>query len=243
MNRPLAAALVLGLAATAATLARSQAEPQRGSFADDFDAGLCVGRCPNAPWAIKQEVRGTVRTAPAPGRPGQALLARAEPKAGGVAKADVVARLAPLAPGTRLAIAFDLRIPAGTPLNSLQLVDLECASCGEGGNPGIRLYLRHGRLRIDRSKIGIEHAWTREDASALRHDRWHRIVWQVHLGAGEDGQARVLLDGREVLSARGATLASLPRLAADRVQIGITANSNPVPATAWFDNVRVTVTR
>ncbi|MCD2324336.1 polysaccharide lyase [Sphingomonas sp. IC-56] len=242
MKRALAAVVVVGLAAGAATLARSQAQPQRGSFADNFDAGLCVGSC-GGPWAIKQEVRGTVRTAPAPGRPGQALLARAAPKSGGVAKADVVARLTPLSAGTRMTIAFDLRVPTGTPLDSLQLVDLECASCGEGGNPGIRLYLRRGRLRIDRSKIGIQHAWTRDDAQALIHDRWHRIVWQVRLGAGDDGQTRVTLDGNEVLAARGATLASLPRLAVDRVQIGITANSNPVPATAWFDNVRVTVSR
>lgn len=243
MKRALTAVVVVGLAAGAATLARSQAQPQRGSFADDFDAGLCVGNCADAPWAIRQEVRGTVRAAPAPGRPGQALLARAQPKTSGVAKADVVARLTPLPPGTRVTVAFDLRVPAGTPLDSLQLVDLECAACGEAGNPGIRLYLRRGRLRIDRSKIGIEHAWTRDDAQTLSHDRWHRITWQVRLGAGDDGQTRVTLDGNEVLAARGATLASLPRLAVDRVQIGITANSNRVPATAWFDNVRVTVAR
>ncbi|MBB5710977.1 heparin lyase I family protein [Sphingomonas xinjiangensis] len=243
MNRPRIALLVLGVAACAAAFAQSQAEPQRGSFADDFDNGLCVGRCPGAPWAIKQEVRGTVRAAPAPGRPGQALLARAAPKSGGVAKADVVARLMPLPPGTRVTIAFDLRIPAGTPLNSLQLVDLECATCGEGGNPGIRLYLRRGRLRIDRSKIGIQHAWARYDAQPLNQDRWHHIIWQVRLGAGDDGHTRVTLDGNEVLAARGATLANLPRLAVDRVQIGITANSNQIPAMAWFDNVRVTVSR
>ena len=158
MNRPRLALLVFAVAACAAALAHSQTEPQRGSFADDFDRGLCVGNCPDAPWAIKQEVRGSVRAAPAPGRPGQVLLARAAPKAGGVAKADVVARLAPLPPGTDITIAFDLRVPATTPLDSLQLVDLECATCGEGGNPGIRLYLRRGRLRVDRSKIGIAHA-------------------------------------------------------------------------------------
>lgn len=210
---------------------------------DDFERGRCVGACPGAAWAITQEENGRVRVLRAPGRPGQALLAEAGPKRGRVAKADVVARTRFLPAGTLVTIAFDLRIPAGAPLNSLQLVDVECATCGEGGNPGVRLYLRHGRLRIDRSKIGVRHAWTRADAPRLAADRWHRIVWQLRLGAGEDGAARVTLDGREVLRAAGATLAPLPRPGADRVQIGITANSNPVPARAWFDNVTVTAAR
>lgn len=225
----------------AGVASRSSAQPDLASFADDFDRGLCVGRCAASPWAIAQQVRGTVRAAPAPARAGLALLARAEPKTDGVAKADVVARLRPVGVGRRISVAFDLRVPAGTPLNSLQLVDLECATCGEGGNPGIRLYLRRGRLRVDRSKIGIEHAWTRDDAPTLANDRWHHIVWQVRIAADGSGATRVTLDGHEVLAARGATAADLPRVAVDRVQIGITANSNPVPATAWFDNVRVDV--
>jgi hypothetical protein len=96
-------------------------------------------------------------------------------------------------------------------------------------------------LRVDRSKIGIEHAWTRDDSPTLANDHWHHIVWQVRVAADGSGATRVLLDGHEVLAARGATAADLPRVAIDRVQIGITANSNPVPATAWFDNVRVDV--
>ncbi|SEL91620.1 hypothetical protein SAMN05216382_2921 [Sphingomonas palmae] len=241
--RRLATLLALGIAAIAGTtlIQRSAAQGDRVTFSDDFDRGLCVGRCAASPWAIAQQVRGRVRAAPAPDRSGLALLAKAGAKTDGVAKADVVARLRPIGPGRRLTVAFDLRISAGTPLNSLQLVDLECASCGEGGNPGIRLYLRRGRLRVDRSKIGVAHAWTRDDAPALANDRWHHIEWQVRVAADDRGAVRVLLDGRDVLVARGATAAALPRVAVDRVQIGITANSNPVPATAWFDNVRVDV--
>ena len=233
--------LVTGALIAGVVASRSTAQSDLASFADDFDRGLCVGRCAASPWSIAQQIRGSVRAAPAPARAGLALLAQAEPKADGVSKADVVARLRPVGAGHRISIAFDLRVPAGTPLNSLQLVDLECATCGEGGNPGIRLYLRRGRLRVDRSKIGVEHAWTRDDAPTLANDRWHHIVWQVRVSAGGDGESRVLLDGQEVLAARGATAADLPRVAVDRVQIGITANSNPVPATAWFDNVRVVV--
>ena len=232
-----------GLSAVAVAAALAAAPAPLADFVEDFERGLCLGRCAGAHFAIVQQVRGRVRVLPAPARAGRALLAEAGPKAGGqVAKADVVARFARLPAGTRVRVAFDLRLPAGTPRNSLQLVDLECATCGEGGNPGIRLYLRRGRLRVDRSKIGVAHAWTRDDAPQLRAGTWHRIRWDVTLDA-QDGATRVTLDGQEVLAARGATLAQLPIEGADRVQIGITANSNPVPAQAWIDNVAVTIAR
>lgn len=225
----------LSMAAVAAAFAATSAP--LGGFAEDFERGLCLGRCAGARFVIAQQVRGRVRVLPAPARAGRALLAEAGPKAGGsVAKADVVARFARLPAGTRVSVAFDLRVPAATPRDSLQLVDLECATCGEGGNPGIRLYLRRGRLRIDRAKIGVAHAWTRDDAPQLRPDTWHRIRWDVLLEA-RAGATRVWLDGREVLAAHGATLAALPLPGVDRLQIGITANSNTVPARLWIDDV------
>lgn len=218
------------------------AGPSSGGFVEDFEHDMRIGQ--GGRWALAQQINGRVRLVPAPARSGRALLATAGPKRGEtVAKADLVARVATMPAGTQLSIAFDLRIPAASPRDSLQLVDVECAICGESGNPGIRLYLRRGRLRIDRAKIGIRHAWTRDDAPVLAPDRWHRITWQLRLDPGEAGAARVLLDGREVLAARGATLADTPRIGADRVQIGITANSNAVPAMAWFDNIAVTVRR
>lgn len=202
-------------------------------FTDDFERGLSA-------WTLAQQVAGRVTTAPAPDRHGRALRADAGPKAGGrVAKADVVARIAPVGRGDRIRVAFDLRVPAGFPRDSLQLLDLECATCGEGGNPGIRLYLRRGRLRIDRAKLGIRHAWVSNDAPALEADRWYRIIWDLTVSDRADGNARVTLDGRVVLSATGVTA----RAHVDRVQIGITANSNAVPARAYFDDVAVAISR
>lgn len=211
------------------------------TFSEDFERPV---RLDAAPWALAQQVNGRVERTRAPQRRGHAMLATTGPKRGGtVAKADLVARPAMMPAGTHLTVAFDIRIPTGSPRNSLQLVDIECATCGERGNPGVRLYLRHGRLRVDRAKIGIKHAWTRDDAPALTPDRWHRISWQLRLDAGDRGTSRVLLDGREVLSSTGATLAPLPRIGADRIQIGITANSNPIPARAWFDDIVVAIRR
>jgi hypothetical protein len=137
-------------------------------------------------------------------------------------------------------------VPEGAPLNSIHLVDIECASCGEEGNPGIRLYLRHGRLRVDRAKIGVRDAWTNDAAPQLRHGRWHRIELDVTAGFETAGSVRARLDGATVLEAQGDTIrrplgGAAP--GADRIQIGLTASSNAVPAVAWFDNVAVTIRR
>ena len=199
------------------------------SIADSFDAGIAKT------W-VRQEVDGTLDTVPAPGRPGRALRARAAPKRGPVTKAAVIARTAPIMTGQHVRVTFDLYVPTGTPINSLQLVDLECATCGEGGNPGIRLYLRRGRLRIDRSKIGIARAWMDDSAPVLAAQRWYRIGLEVLVG--ERGSARVTLNGRQVLAGEGATV--LPGADhVDRVQIGVTANSNAMPATLLIDDVAI----
>jgi hypothetical protein len=137
-------------------------------------------------------------------------------------------------------------VPEGAPLNSIHLLDIECASCGEEGNPGIRLYLRRGRLRVDRAKIGVPHAWTNDTAAQLRNGRWHRIEMDVTAGFGSAGGVRVRLDGNSVLEARGDTIlrpSNGATAGADRIQIGITANSNVVPAVAFFDDVAVTIRR
>lgn len=201
------------------------------ALSDDFEHGL-------SRWSLTQQIDGQVATVPVPD--GHALQADAGPKQGDrVAKADVVARIAPVPRGGTIRVAFDLRIPAGFPRDSLQIVDLECATCGEGGNPGIRLYLRRGRLRIDRSKLGIAHAWADDDAPVLAADRWYRVRWDLTASDRDTGSARVTLDGRPVLTATGVTA----RTHIDRVQIGITANSNPFPARVLIDNVAIGISR
>jgi hypothetical protein len=220
------------------------AAPAPDRFADDFERGLCLGGCRGWNWASSQQIDGSL--AVVAGRGGKLL--RAETKARGqrVPKAALIARPAKLAPGATARIGFSLMVPQGAPLNSIHLVDLECASCGIDGNPGIRLYLRHGRLRIDRAKIGVRDAWTNDRAPQLRHGRWHRVELDVTAGFGAAGQVRVRLDGRTVLEARGDTIIrpeAGQAAGADRIQIGLTASSNAGPATAWLDDVAVTILR
>jgi hypothetical protein len=212
-------------------------------LAEDFERGLCVAPCRGAAWAFAQQVEGELDLVTAQGR-GRVLRARTGPRQDRVPKAALVARPPKAEPGERVSVAFDLLIPEGAPRNSVHLVDIECASCGEEGNPGIRLYLRDGRLRIDRSKIGERHAWTNGDAPALQAGRWHRIALDVLLG--ERGTARVRLDGETVLEGEGATILAARRgydAGADRIQIGLTASSNAVPALAYFDSIRIDVSR
>lgn len=234
--------MILFALSAAAALAQARAESP-SLIQDDFQRGLCVAPCRGPGWAFAQIVDGDLEAVTS-GRGDAALRARVGPRAGRVPKAAIVARPAKARPGDTVRVRFDLMVPEGAPLNSVHLVDIECASCGVGGNPGIRLYLRNSRLRIDRSKIGVRHAWTADDAPQLRHGAWHRIELDVLLG--EQGAAAARLDGRTVLEGRGATTVVAEGGAepgADRVQIGITASSNEVPAVAYFDNVRVEVLR
>lgn len=214
------------------------------AFSDSFERGICLGSCRGWNWASSQQIDGRLDVVP--GRGGKVLRARTGGRGERVPKAALIARPAKIAPRETVQVAFDLMVPQGAPLNSIHLVDLECARCGEGGNPGIRLYLRHGRLRIDRSKIGHFPTWSDNDATSIGHGRWHRIQLEIRTGFGDSGRAQVQLDGKTVLTGRGDTIIRPERGAApgaDRIQIGLTANSNAGPAVAYFDNVRVTVGR
>lgn len=216
------------------------AAPAPDAFDDGFDHGLCLGGCRGWNWATSQQIDGSLKVM------NGGLRAQTQARGAKVPKAALIARPAKLSPGATMRIAFFIMVPRGAPLNSIHLVDIECATCGEEGNPGIRLYLRHGRLRIDRSKIGVRDAWTNDAAPQLRSGQWHRVELEVTSGFGAAGRVRVRLDGATVLAAQGDTITrplngAVP--GADRIQIGLTASSNAVPAVAWFDNVVVTIRR
>jgi hypothetical protein len=220
------------------------AAPAPDAFGDNLERGLCVGGCRGWNWAASQQINGSLSVVA--GRGGKVLRARTDARGSRVPKAALIARPIKLRPGTTVRISFLVMVPQGAPLDSIHLVDLECASCGEAGNPGIRLYLRHGRLRVDRAKIGERSAWTNDTASQLRHKHWHRIALEVAVGFGNAGGVRAYLDGKTVLEPRGDTIIRPQAGAAagaDRIQIGLTASSNTVPAVAYFDDVTVRIVR
>ncbi|WP_156841932.1 hypothetical protein [Novosphingobium aquimarinum] len=250
------AALVSGLALLAATsclaagarIAAGDGKEPLGSEAlsdisieDDF-ATTCIVPCAHAAWADTQQIQGKIITlAKAEGRNG-VLMAKAGARRTVVPKAGLIARFARMPSGSRLTASFDLFVPRGYPVNSIHLMDLECASCGVSGNPGVRLYLRHGRLRVDRSKIGIEHAWANDDAPALQQGRWHHINVNAVMSADDAaGSVDVRLDGARVLSGTGRTLLPGRMAGFDRLQFGITATSNDTEVRALFDRFEARV--
>lgn len=243
MKGSMALAGAAGLIGFALVLQPGSARPvQRDQhYADTFERGVCASRV-GCLWYLQQRVNGIVRAEPVAGRRGLALHALAGPKRGKtVAKAALVARIAPAGEGSVIRVSFDMMVPQGRPGNSLQLVDLECADCGWSHNPGVRLYLRHGRLRIDRSKIDVARAWVNDDGPQMVHGRWHRVAYEMRVSTGADGWARAYIDGTEVVSGTGRTLMLQRMESIDRVQVGLTANSNPEPAELWIDNVRIDV--
>ncbi len=224
---------------------------ESGGFADDFEAGLSVGK-PGG-WSLTQIQRGAVTRITRPGEAGSwAVQFTAGAKQGGkVGKADLVKRFDPIGVGQTISVSADFYFPAGTPRNSIVLMDMECGSCGLDTNPGVRVYLRDGRLRVDRSKIGIKDAFMPSVDHQVGPDKWHRIEWRSTLGKDAAGLTEIFLDGRRVVSASGTNLIDqeiINRLASitikervDRVQLGLTANSNLQPATLLMDNARIVI--
>ncbi|APX89015.1 hypothetical protein BV394_04130 [Brevirhabdus pacifica] len=195
-----------------------------------------------------QRQAGEVRRVPDPlggGREVHRFAAGPKGRAGKdrVGKAALIVPFATLRPGDHLAVRAEVMIPEGAPRNSVHLMDIECKHCGQRGNPGLRLYLRDGRLRIDRKKIGGRHAWAYDRTPRLAPGRWVEIVWSLRLGLeGDPTLSIVTLDGRTVLRNRGRNLPDLPpdRAGVDRLQIGVTANSNPGEAVVYLRGLELT---
>jgi len=171
---------------------------------------------------------------------------RAGPKRGKVGKAALILPFDTLRPGDRLEVRAQIMVPEDAPQSLLHLMDVECKYCGQKGNPGVRLHLRDGQLRVDRKKIGERRVWALDNATRLPAGRWVEVTWTLQLGLGGDPTlSLVRLGGQAVLRNRGRNLPDVPRPRAgvDRLQIGVTANSNDRPAVVYLRMLHLTFTR
>lgn len=169
-------------------------------------------------------------------------------KRGRVGKADLIKAFSQTGAGHTVEMQARFFAPTGTALNSIILMDLECADCGLDTNPGIRLYLRDRRVRVDRSKIGIKEPFVQNANFKLSNNQWHHIVWRVELGKNSKGRSRVTIDDQLVMDASGTTLLTQEivdkhadirvREAVDRFQVGLTANSNKNTQSILMDSIR-----
>lgn len=234
------AAMILGSSATPLAAAGPSCGP--GGYVSQFESAD-AGRG----FQFVQEKRGEVRAFkdPKDGGNGVAYM-EASKKRGNVSKSALVLRFPPVPRGTEIEMGAEFYFPNGAALDSVILMDLECASCGPDTNPGVRLYLRDGRLRVDRSKIGVKEPFYPKKATQLTHDAWHEIVWRVRVG-DQEGTSEVYLDGELVGQDSGTTvltqrivdtLADLKvREQVDRFQVGLTANSNNRATVMLVDDV------
>jgi hypothetical protein len=247
----IAAAACFPFSAPAAARANPSLSQSRAGFSDNFNRGLFAGK--GKPWSLKQLQRGEAEWADGAGIGGSgAVRFTAGPKQGGrVGKADLVKRFPPLGAGEKIALSADFKFAPGTPMDSIILMDMECGACGLDTNPGARLYLREGRLRIDRSKIGIKAALLPDADHLITPGAWHHIEWRAVLGKEENGRTELFLDGRRVLSAGGTNLLDQRIISGiapvrvreqiDRAQFGVTANSNARPVTLLMDNANIAI--
>lgn len=217
----------------------------------DFDAG--GGPAKGFSGDIKQ--RGSIDMTVDPEKAANGVVTfRASKKSGKqVGKAHLVYRFDPVGIGSTVTMAARVYFPSASAVNSVTLMDLECANCGLDTNPGVRLYLRDGLLRVDRSKIGIQPAFLPIANVQVTKSVWHQITWVVRLGDSDTGSAaglaQVYLDDVLVLDATGITVltqAAVDRVGGggfqvrslvDRFQIGLTANSNKSETTMLVDDV------
>lgn len=242
MTRQLLSGLSLAIAILAS--GADALECSAGRFDASFDTGPV-----DSAFAATQKQNGTVETAQDPAIPGNraALLTAGAKTRGRVGKADLIHRFAPVGAGSIIKMEGRFFFPEGAAIDSVILMDLECASCGVDTNPGIRLYLRDGRLRVDRSKIGIKEPFYPAVATQVKTGQWQTIGWTVDLGIGEAGRSHVTLDGETISDQRGTTLLSqqiVSKLAdirvneqVDRFQVGLTANSNNRKSQLLMDDI------
>lgn len=192
-----------------------------------------------------------------PSHSGNALHFHALPSGSAVSKADIERALPDLVAGDQLSISAWFYAKSGQSLDNVFILDLECPTCWPDTSPGIRVHLKgHGGTPVvERGKIRLP-SLRNEDmirAVSFPRERWVRVEWQTTLAPDDLGRTSITFDGRTVFSARGATFPdptilarsgiALRKLAYERFQIGITANSSSNPVDIFVDSVEVRVIR
>lgn len=213
-------------------------------FVDDFEGRI------RAEW-IPYGVRGEGGVAADP-RGGVAFFHAGENIGGEVGKACLVHPFpTPLLTGDRLEIALSLYLP-DLVQGRISLIDIECKNCGVPAQPGIRLFVDiDRRIYLERGKLGHQSSFWQYRQPFAPVDEWFDLRWATRFGVGDEGTCAVWIDDRLILEAAGANFpdqAIAERfdidLAAeqyDRVQIGITANSQPRPTSIRLDDVSIAV--
>lgn len=182
---------------------------------------------------------------------GDAVMFFAGPKQSTLGKAASIHRFDPLANADTLVLSTDFMIPVGSPVDSIMIADFESANASVGTNPGIRISLRDGFIRVDRTKIGEPDIWYAAQSDAIESGQWYDLKVEFNPGVGSGGGIRIFLDGELILDQVGTTVITQDALAGtgvtltggsiDRVQVGITANSTNKPASIALRDLSIDI--
>jgi len=134
---------------------------------------------------------------------------------------------------------FDFMIPDGMPTSHIYLADIESKAASSGYNPGVRIQVRDGIIRVERGKIGIKELWP-ADMDELQTGRWYSLKVELRPGRGNDGEVRLYLNGEKVVDENGQTVDTTSSNSwIDTVQVGLTANVNDYDAALAVRNIEV----
>jgi hypothetical protein len=216
----------------------------RYDFFESFDQNL-------GPQWTEYGVRGTGEIAVLPR--GRVLRLEAGAKRGDeVGKACIVHEFPrTLGLGDVLEVAASFRIPEIRG-GRISLIDIECKYCGVPVQPGIRLFVNPDRsVYLERAKLGLESSFPQTSGPRVPRDEWFDVRWRTVFGQGRDGRVSLWIDGEPVIDTAGANFpdsrvarrfgVSLTAEQYDRVQMGLTANSQPQPATLEMDDIAIMI--
>lgn len=135
---------------------------------------------------------------------------------------------------------FDFMIPDGYPTSHIYLADIESNAASSGYNPGVRIQVRDGQIRVERGKIGIKELWAADQDQPLQTGQWYSLKVVMRPGDANNGEIQLYLDGELVVDEQGQTIDTTSSNSwIDRVQVGLTANVNDYDAALAVRNIEV----
>ena len=170
-----------------------------------------------------------------------------------VGKSALSTQIAPISASDQktVVVEFGFLIPDGGQLSSIMIADLESSSANVGTNPGVRINMQDGFLRVDRSKLGVEEPWYTQQTEPIQTGQWNDIEIRMVPGLGQDGVLEIYLNSELILRESGDNILSSevmaqfgitePDTQLDRVQVGLTANSNEVATSIAIRDLEISV--
>lgn len=167
-----------------------------------------------------------------------------------VGKAYVTKNFPPAQAGDIIEVEARYLITRAPSDGSLYLMDIECRHCGPQWKAGIRVLVRQGQLRVNRSKLALKKDLVAKDAISIPTGKSFALSTRLRLG-DESGETVISIDGSPVIQGRGVNMPlrhifaqqnlDLKEEHLDYVQFGITANSGDSEAEVLVSDIELSV--